>query len=160
MWGRDKSRDKTREKEPIQESIKEKAMKFTSDSSQQQPTTRISRETEVAGDLRFSGVLEVEGRVCGNINAAAGQSACVRILEHGVIEGDIHAPVVVVNGTVKGSIHSDQQVELASQARVEGDIHYALVEMVKGARINGGLVYTGNKPGLKVASSNTAIGNT
>lgn len=114
-------------------------------------TTLISLGTEVTGDLCFAGNLEIDGTVRGNITAVSGQEACVRILEQGVVEGDIRVPVVIVNGTVKGDIHSEQHIELAAQARVEGHVHYAVVEMVRGARLNGQLVYAGSKPALKVA---------
>jgi cytoskeletal protein CcmA (bactofilin family) len=33
-------------------------------------------------------------------------------------------------------------VELAAEARVEGNVYYHLIEMVMGARVDGSLVYT------------------
>ncbi len=123
-------------------------------------TTLISCETEVVGSLRFSGSLEIEGRVRGNIVAVNGQPAVVRVLEQGSVEGNIAAPVVIINGVVKGDIHASQEVELAAKARVEGNVHYTLVEMHKGAQVNGNLVYAVAKPGLKVAAgSGPAPGN-
>lgn len=117
-----------------------------------QGTTLISRDTEVVGDILFSGSLEIEGRVRGSIAARQGQPACVRILESGVVAGDVRAPQVIVNGSVEGDIHADQQVVLASQARVDGDVHYASVEMAKGARLNGNLVYAAARPSLQAVA--------
>ena len=40
--------------------------------------------------------------------------------EHGVIEGSVEAPQVVLNGTVKGDIHAAERVVLGATARVRG----------------------------------------
>ena len=39
-------------------------------------------------------------------------------------------------------MYSSKRVELATKALVCGDVHYQMMEMVKGAQINGGLMYT------------------
>jgi cytoskeletal protein CcmA (bactofilin family) len=109
-------------------------------------TTLISEGTEVNGDLSFEGCLEIEGKINGNITAAEGSQGTVRILEKGVVEGEITAPTVVVNGTVMGNVHSSAHVELAAKAVITGNVNYCLIEMVKGAQINGGLVYSGVQP--------------
>lgn len=106
-------------------------------------TTLIAKGTEIIGDIKFSGTLEIEGKVRGNVIAAPGGEAMSRVLEHGEVEGDIHVPTVIVNGTVKGEVHSSTHVELAAKAKVDGNVHYNLIEMVKGAQINGSLVYGG-----------------
>ncbi len=106
-------------------------------------TTLIARDTEIVGDIKFCGNLEIEGAVIGAIIANPGSEASVRILEKGSVEGDIHAPKVSINGTVKGSVHSTI-LELASNARIQGDVHYNTVEMQRGSQVNGGLVFTEN----------------
>ncbi len=119
-------------------------------------TTLISAGTEIVGDIHFTGSLEIEGKVRGNIAASAEGDATVRVLGSGMVEGNIKVPVVVINGTVKGDVHSSTLVELAANARVAGNVHYTLVEMVKGAQINGSLIYANSsKPGLKVAADNS-----
>ncbi|PLW81094.1 cell shape determination protein CcmA [Kineobactrum sediminis] len=106
-------------------------------------TTLISKDTIVNGDISFSGNLEVEGEVKGNILSEQDQEAMVRVVESGRVEGEIRAPRVTINGTVEGSIHASQHLELAPHARVMGDIHYNLVEMSAGAEVNGRLLHTG-----------------
>ena len=106
-------------------------------------TTLISKDSELTGDIRFSGDLEIQGVVRGNIMAKNEGAATVRIVEGGRVEGEIHAPRVIVNGAVCGDIHSAEQVELAGKANVTGNVHYNLIEMVKGAQVNGSLVYAG-----------------
>lgn len=104
-------------------------------------TTLISRSTEIVGDIHFTGNLEIEGRVRGSIIADGKGDARVRIMEKGQVEGDIHVPSIVINGHVKGNVHSGKHIELASKAVVEGNVHYHMIEMVKGSQVNGSLVY-------------------
>lgn len=131
MWGKDKGN----------------SMGFAAGS-----TTLVSKSTQVVGDIHFSGNLEIEGRVKGNIFAEEGSDARVRIMEKGLVEGQINVPTIVINGTVKGDVHSGKHVELAAKAEVSGNVHYNLIEMVKGSQVNGSLVYNGSSPKPAVVS--------
>ncbi|TNF04833.1 MAG: polymer-forming cytoskeletal protein [Gammaproteobacteria bacterium] len=104
-------------------------------------TTLIASGTHVMGDVRFAGNLEVEGQITGNIMAEDGADARVRILPKGCVVGDVNVPVVVINGRIEGNIYSTHHVELAANAEVEGDLHYALIEIEKGAQVNGNFVH-------------------
>ncbi len=106
-------------------------------------TTLISKSTELVGDIHFNGNLEIEGRVRGNIYAEEGSDARVRIMEKGLVEGEICVPTIVINGAVHGDVHSSKHVELAAKAAVQGNVHYNMIEMVKGAQVNGSLLYSG-----------------
>lgn len=103
-------------------------------------STLISRQAEVVGDLRFTGELIIEGRIKGNIYADDESGALIRVAECGVIEGEIWVPSVVVNGLVKGDIHSSRHLELAAKAVVMGNVFYNLIEMVMGSEVNGSLM--------------------
>lgn len=106
-------------------------------------TTLIARGTEITGQINFSGCLEVEGVVRGNIVAEPGcEVSQVRIQNSGEIYGDVCAPVVIINSSVEGNVYSSKRVELAANAVVCGDVHYQIIEMVKGAQVNGALMYT------------------
>ena len=115
--------------------------KDTSASFSTGSTTLVSKNTEIVGDIRFSGNLMVEGRVKGNIYTSGATEAHARVLEDGVVEGDIRVPTLVINGTINGDVYSDKHIELAAKAIVNGNVHYSLSEMVKGAQVNGNLVY-------------------
>ncbi|MCR8924398.1 polymer-forming cytoskeletal protein [Dasania sp. GY-MA-18] len=108
-------------------------------------TTLISKDSEIVGDIKFTGDLEIQGIVRGNIMAKDQSKATVRVVEGGQIEGEIHAPHVIVNGLVKGDIHSAEHIELAAKAQIQGNVHYQLIEMVKGAQVNGSLLYAAAK---------------
>ncbi|MDC0598730.1 polymer-forming cytoskeletal protein [Gammaproteobacteria bacterium] len=104
-------------------------------------TTLISRSTEVAGDIHFSGTLEIEGKVRGNIFADEGSAAEVRVRESGLVQGEIKVPTIIINGLVEGDVYSSQHVELAAKSRVVGNVYYHLIEMVMGSEVNGSLCH-------------------
>ncbi|MCE3253621.1 MAG: polymer-forming cytoskeletal protein [Cellvibrio sp.] len=102
--------------------------------------TLISRATKVIGDLHFTGELQLEGKVIGNIFADDEKDAKLVIADTGMVEGEVRAPVVIVNGKVTGNIYSSKHLELAAKGNVTGTIHYHSIEMVKGAQVNGSMV--------------------
>ncbi len=104
-------------------------------------TTLISRDTEIIGDVSFSGNLDVEGQVTGNIRALPGKDALVRVIDKGCVQGEIRAPSIMINGSVEGSVHASKHLELAAKARVKGDVYYTLVEMAVGAEVNGNMMH-------------------
>lgn len=104
-------------------------------------TTLIAKNTEVVGDIHFSGTLHIEGTLKGNVYAKDGADAHLDIAEGGCVEGQINVSTVRINGRVLGDIHTTKHIELAAKAEVEGNVHYKLIEMVKGAQVNGSLVY-------------------
>lgn len=110
-------------------------------------TTLISRETVVVGDLHFSGNLDIEGLVQGNIIARDGKDALVRVVDKGCIEGEIRSPCVLINGEVKGDVHSSQHLELAAKGRVQGNVFYTLLEMAAGSEVNGSLTHVVDSTG-------------
>jgi len=103
--------------------------------------TLIAENTEVMGDVRFSGQLFVNGHVAGSITADSGSDATLVISDIGTVTGEIHAPFVVINGSVKGDVHASTRVELAADAKVSGNVYYRLIEMQLGAMVDGQLVH-------------------
>ncbi len=120
-------------------------------------TTLVSRDTMVVGDIHFSGNLDVEGVVQGNIIAEKGKDALVRIIDKGRVQGEIRAPSVVVNGTVEGDVHSSKHLELAAKGRVKGNVHYTLLEMAAGSEVNGSLTHTEGQDAGRESAPNPAI---
>ncbi|MCV6605792.1 MAG: polymer-forming cytoskeletal protein [Porticoccaceae bacterium] len=103
-------------------------------------TTLIAEGTEISGEIRFHGNLEIEGRVIGNIVAMDDDKARVRVLQSGQVQGEVQAPSVVVNGLVEGDLKVSHQLELAARAVVDGNVHYRLIEVEKGAQVNGNFI--------------------
>ncbi len=113
--------------------------------------TIIGQQTRIEGDVHFSGGLHVDGTIKGSIIAADGSASVLTVSEHGDIEGDVRVPTVILNGTVTGDVHAEEHIELAPKAKVNGNVHYKLIEMAMGAAVNGSLVH-GGEPGASVVS--------
>ncbi len=103
--------------------------------------TLLGRKSELLGDVRFSGGLHVDGTVKGNVVAEEDASSVLTLSDSGTIEGEVRVPNVVLNGTVIGDVHARQHIELASNARITGNVYYSLIEMAMGAEVNGNLVH-------------------
>ena len=102
--------------------------------------TLIGRSARVQGDIEFAGGLHVDGCVTGNVRVVAGGTASLSVSEHGVIDGSVEAPQVVLNGTVNGDIYARDRVVLGAKARVRGNVSYGVIEMALGAEITGRLI--------------------
>ncbi len=113
--------------------------------------TLVGAGSVLKGDLEFTGGLRVDGLIKGHVSAQDNSHGTLVISETGVIEGDINVPHVVINGTVKGNVVSAGHVELQSNAKVNGDIHYKAVEMELGAVLNGSLVSDTSAPKFDAA---------
>lgn len=103
--------------------------------------TLIGPHATLRGDISFSGGLYVEGTIIGKVLAEEGSAAVLTIAEDGRIEGEVRAPVVVISGRMDGDVHAAERIELAAKARVNGNLHYKVVEMAAGATITGRLIH-------------------
>jgi cytoskeletal protein CcmA (bactofilin family) len=112
-----------------------------SDKPQNRIDSLIGAGTRVDGDVTFTGGLRVDGEIRGNVAAAEGETGTLVVSEQARIEGEIRCTRVVVNGTVVGTIHVTDTVELHPRSKVTGDVHYAKVEMHLGAIVEGRLVF-------------------
>ncbi|MFK5986580.1 MAG: polymer-forming cytoskeletal protein [Pseudomonadota bacterium] len=101
--------------------------------------TIIGQATKIYGDIDFSGGLHIDGHIIGNIISTKDDNASMTISEHGLVEGEIHIPNIIVNGTVEGNIYSSNHLELVKKARIHGNVYYNIIEIAVGAEINGNL---------------------
>jgi len=100
----------------------------------------IGQNTEIQGDIVFSGGLHIDGKSKGNIIATEPGSQ-LTVSDQGVVEGEVRVPNVILNGHVIGDVFTSERIELASEARVHGNVYYNLIEMAIGAEVNGKLVH-------------------
>lgn len=115
--------------------------KGKSNAAGDQVDTLIGPQVVIRGDFSFAGGLYIEGRIVGRVVAEPGARAVLTLAEQGSIEGEVHAPVVVINGRLQGDVYAAERVELAPNARVQGNIHYKVVEMAAGATVTGQLIH-------------------
>ena len=106
----------------------------------------IGQNSEIRGDVVFKGGLHIDGKVKGNVIAEeAGGDSILTLSDRGMIEGEVKVPNVVVNGTIIGDVHAMTHIEVATKARIHGNIYYSLIEMAMGAEVNGTLVHKSDK---------------
>ncbi len=103
----------------------------------------IGATTRIEGNVFFSGGLRVDGTVRGNVSALPDQPSTLVVSEQALIEGEVQASHVVVNGTIHGPVDSRETLELQASSRVKGDIHYKSLEIQQGAVVEGRLVHRG-----------------
>ncbi len=102
--------------------------------------TLITQHTTIKGDIAFSGVLYIDGKVIGNI-AAIEDGSILTIGARGSVEGEVNVPHVIVFGKVEGDIHASEEVELMEKSGISGDVYYSMLQMAMGAAVNGKLVH-------------------
>jgi cytoskeletal protein CcmA (bactofilin family) len=102
--------------------------------------TLVGKSAKVAGDVEFTGGLHLDGCVAGNVRADNDPTATLSVSETGAIDGNVEVPNVVLNGAVRGDILARDRVVLGATARVQGNVHYGVIEMTLGAEIKGKLV--------------------
>jgi cytoskeletal protein CcmA (bactofilin family) len=102
--------------------------------------TLIGQNTQVKGDISFSGGLRIDGNVTGNVTANGDDKSVLTISEQGKIEGEVRVPNLLINGSISGNVYASQHVELAPKAKVEGNLYYHLLEMAMGSEVNGQLI--------------------
>jgi cytoskeletal protein CcmA (bactofilin family) len=102
--------------------------------------TLVGKSAKVSGDVEFTGGLHLDGRVAGNVRADNDPTATLSVSETGSIEGSVDVPNVMLNGSVRGDILARDRVVLGPTAKVQGNVHYGVIEMTLGAEIKGKLV--------------------
>ncbi|HET9033284.1 MAG TPA: polymer-forming cytoskeletal protein [Dokdonella sp.] len=108
-------------------------------------TTLIAEGTMIRGNVEFSGGLHLDGAVEGSISAQS-EKAVLTLSAKGRVEGEIRAPNVVINGHVKGDIIVSERLELAANARIDGNVYYKVLEMAAGAQLNGKMIFQAEPP--------------
>jgi cytoskeletal protein CcmA (bactofilin family) len=106
--------------------------------------TLIGQKSTIKGDLTFSGLMHVDGSIEGSIVSLTENDTLI-ISETGQVSGTVKSGNMVINGTVEGDITATGKIEVASKARVNGNIYYVNIEMETGSQVNGKLIYQGGE---------------
>ncbi len=119
----------------------------------------IAEGSQIDGNINFADGLRIDGAIVGNLYAKTEQASILVISESATVIGEIHADHIIINGSVKGPVHARIMLELQPKARIQGDVHYAALEMHQGAIIAGELhplagADAQEKPLLKLAANN------
>jgi cytoskeletal protein CcmA (bactofilin family) len=123
-----------------------------------QPPIRslIAPGSDIQGNIKFTDGLRIDGSVHGDIRANEDHPSLLVVSESALVQGEIHADHVIINGRVNGPVYASELLELQPKANIEGDVHYKALEMHQGAVISGQLkpMIPGEKPALKLAANN------
>lgn len=93
----------------------------------------VAKDLTISGDLQAEGVIRIEGRVIGSVQAGDQ----VLISDGGIVEGDVVTREAVVGGRIHGGITGEERVELQSSAVVHGDITTRRLLIQEGGQVNG-----------------------
>ncbi|MDR2460457.1 MAG: polymer-forming cytoskeletal protein [Deltaproteobacteria bacterium] len=89
----------------------------------------FANNVEIEGSLRFSGLLNIDGKLKGAI-IAKGQLVTGTNAD---IEGDVYVEDLILSGSIRGNIHATGEVHLSQSAKVIGNINYNTLSIVPGA---------------------------
>lgn len=101
--------------------------------------TLIGEGTTIEGIVHFKGGLHVVGNINGGVRSDDEDSVLI-VSESALVTGDVKASHLIVSGQIDGDVYVDGKVELFDKARINGDVHYQLLELPVGTVVNGNLI--------------------
>ncbi len=125
---------------------------------QTQIGTLIGAGTTVEGNLNFSGGMRIDGQVNGNVVAVPDKPSTLVLSEHAQVNGEVNVTHLVINGSISGPVFVSEYMELQSQAKVNGDVHYTTLEIQLGAIVEGRLIHTNTAIQDKVVAFKSSSG--
>ena len=102
--------------------------------------TLIGAATRIEGRMVVNKSIRLDGTIEGSIESLVETQVTVAIGNTGLVNGDVRAHRVLVNGQVDGNIYAREKCELHETSKVKGDIHYGLLGIEHGAEILGLMV--------------------
>jgi cytoskeletal protein CcmA (bactofilin family) len=112
-------------------------------------TSLVSRPVVVEGEISGEENLHVDGRVKGIIRLAGD----LFVGANGVVEAEIDARSVVIQGAVTGKVVARRQLEVQSSGRFSGEATAATYEIRQGAVFEGVSRMLGSKPQVEKPSN-------
>ncbi|RUT67150.1 ABC transporter [Morganella morganii] len=95
--------------------------------------TIVGSGCEITGDITLGGNIEIYGKVKGNINAGTFK---VSVMEKGVIEGDVTAEYVSINGLMMGTCCA-KNTEILQKSELNGVCRAEAFSIITGGRFVG-----------------------
>lgn len=107
--------------------------------------TLIGSNTQIKGDISFTGGLRIDGCINGNVIAEDEEHSTLVLSNAGQINGKIQVANVIINGIVSGPIMATKYLELQSNAQIHGDVYYEVIEVQLGASVDGKMIRSDRK---------------
>jgi cytoskeletal protein CcmA (bactofilin family) len=96
-------------------------------------TAFVDEGSEIEGKYTFSGTVMLNGKFKGEIST----NGTLIVGEKSVINADIRAGQVLVNGEVVGNVQATERVELKRTARMFGDVEAPIIVIEEGVLFEG-----------------------
>jgi len=115
-------------------------------------TSLLSRKVKIEGEIQGNEDLHVEGHFKGSIKITGD----IFIGPTGIVEADIEADNIIVQGQISGNVLARKQLQLQSSGRLLGDCAALTIDIKEGAIFEGrskmirsSAESAGAKPGVK-----------
>lgn len=101
----------------------------------------VSEGSQLEGKITFDQITRIHGILKGEIHAKAGSTLILS--ETGVIEGNVQADTLIIDGYIKGEVHAHSRVVISGTGRVIGNINSPKLVVEFGAHFDGKSVMEG-----------------
>ena len=96
-------------------------------------TSFLSKKVKIEGDIQGDEDLHVEGHFKGSIKI----SGNIFVGQTGVVEADIEADNIVIQGKINGNVLARKQLEIQSLGQLIGDCSAQSIDIKEGAVFEG-----------------------
>ena len=96
-------------------------------------TSILSKKIKIEGDIQGDEDLRVEGHFKGTIKVVGD----IHVGQSGVVEADVEADNIVIQGQVTGNVLARQQLEIQSSGQLLGDCKAKSIDIREGALFEG-----------------------
>ena len=96
-------------------------------------TSLLSRNVKIEGEIRGEENLHIDGRIKGAVRL----NGDILIGNAGIVEAEIEAENVVIQGQVKGNVTARQQLEIWPSGKLLGDCTARSIDIKEGAVFEG-----------------------
>jgi cytoskeletal protein CcmA (bactofilin family) len=108
--------------------------------------TILSEGVKLEGKLVSKGNVRIDGSVNGNIDAASN----VTIGEHGDVNGEVKAQVIIIGGNVLGTVVANEKIVLESSSNLKGDLITKILVVEEGAVFDGKSTMSNKEKGINL----------
>ncbi len=96
-------------------------------------TSLLSKEVKIEGDIQGNENLQIEGKLIGSIKLAGD----IYVGPTGIVEADVEADNVVIQGQVSGNVTARKQLQIQSSGKLLGDCTAQSIDIREGALFEG-----------------------
>jgi cytoskeletal protein CcmA (bactofilin family) len=111
-------------------------------------TSLLSKNVKIEGEIQGPENLHIEGFIKGSIKLSGDVFVC----STGIVEADVEAKNIVIQGELKGNVMARQQLEIHPTGKLIGDCSAASIDIKEGA------VFEGRSNMIKSQGSSIGMG--